>query len=564
MGRMPRFSPTRPSGIEVSRLRAAVRCVGLTAVLLIAGCASSPPPTQLRCDVLVVGGSFGGVAAAVGCRDAAPTLDIRILEDADWIGGQATSQGVSALDEHKDIETFGGTRRYAEFRARVRALAGGTNNPGGGWVSRLCFDPRFGAAALDEMIGSTPTLRRTRLVSVETTDDARITAVLAERDDGARFRIEARIFLDATDVGELWAAAGQPFRVGTEARAETGEPHAPETADPRRTQSYTFPFAVEFRPGESHVIPRPAGYETFRDTQPYSLTLDTADAPNRRFGFFEKAPGSSGPFWTYRRITPTVAMINWPSNDYRGAPLLDGGWDEAKRLSLGFLYWLQTECPRDDGGRGYPELKLRPEFMGTDDGLSQRPYVREGRRLVARSVLREQDLTEGDGVRARFFPDAIGVGWYPLDLHACAGDANDKRSRGVPTKRYQIPVGALIPTRLRNALAAGKAFGVTHVANGSTRVHPTEWAVGEAAGRLAAFCLEHRIDPPRLDEDRDLLRTAQRRLLQAGVPLYWFTDLRFDAPEFVSAQEAALRGAPPSDPARPEFRRAATRPAAGR
>jgi hypothetical protein len=520
--------------------------VGLAALLV--GCAG-PAIESVTCDVCVVGGSFGGVAAAVACRESAPHLDVRLVEDSPWIGGQATSQGVSALDEHRFIETFGGTRLYTAFREGVRRRYGGTKNYGGGWVSRLCFEPRVGLAVLEEMAAGVTIARETRLRAVER-DGETLTAVVVERADGTRQRIVARLFLEATDTGELWPLAGIAHRVGCEARAETGEPHAPETADPRRMQSYTFPFAVEWRPGENHTESRPIGYERFRAEQPYSLTLDTGDAPNRRFGFFAKAPGSPGPFWTYRRITPTTAMINWPSNDYRGAPLLDGDFDEAKRLSLGFLHWLQTECPRDDGGFGYPELKLRRDVMGTADGLSMRPYVREGRRLVARTIVREQDLTGGDGARAPFRRDAVGVGLYPLDLHACAGDPDDKRSRGVPTKPYQIPVGALLPLGTTNVMAAGKAFGVTHVANGSTRVHPTEWAVGEAAGRLAAFCLERGVSPQRLADDAALLRAAQAMLLRAGVPLVWYVDLRLDDPAFAAAQSEALDRGAPSDPAR--------------
>ena len=48
---------------------------------------------------------------------------------------------------------------------------------------------------------------------------------------------------------------------------------------------------------------------------------------------------------------------------------------EAKTLSLGFCHWIQTECPRDEGGTGYPECLLRPDVLGTEDGLSKYPYI---------------------------------------------------------------------------------------------------------------------------------------------------------------------------------------------
>ena len=65
---------------------------------------------EIECDVLVVGGGMGGVAAALaaarrGCRTC-------LLEETDWLGGQLSAQGVSALDEHEHIEAVGGTASY--------------------------------------------------------------------------------------------------------------------------------------------------------------------------------------------------------------------------------------------------------------------------------------------------------------------------------------------------------------------------------------------------------------------------------------------------------------------
>ena len=63
------------------------------------------------------------------------------MEETDWLGGQLTAQGVSALDEHEHIESFGGTRSYYEFRNAIRTHYG-QQNPGNCWVTRLAFEPR--------------------------------------------------------------------------------------------------------------------------------------------------------------------------------------------------------------------------------------------------------------------------------------------------------------------------------------------------------------------------------------------------------------------------------------
>src|SRR4051812_5358090 len=104
-------------------------------------------PRELRCQILIVGGSTGGVAAALAA--ASMGADVILTESTQWIGGQLTSQAVPP-DENPWIETTGGTRSYREMRNRLRerykasrpltdaAMADRNLNPGGGGVSKLC------------------------------------------------------------------------------------------------------------------------------------------------------------------------------------------------------------------------------------------------------------------------------------------------------------------------------------------------------------------------------------------------------------------------------------------
>ena len=73
----------------------------------------------LECDIAVIGGGMGGVAAALAAAEAG--RQVVLTEATRWLGGQMTSQGVSALDEHEHIEEFGGTRSYYRLRDAVRA-----------------------------------------------------------------------------------------------------------------------------------------------------------------------------------------------------------------------------------------------------------------------------------------------------------------------------------------------------------------------------------------------------------------------------------------------------------
>src|SRR6185312_10229009 len=78
----------------------------------------SKHPVERRCDVLIVGGGTGGVAATIAC--ARMGMNAVLLEETDWIGGQLTAQGISALDEHDYIEYFGGTSTYYALREGIR------------------------------------------------------------------------------------------------------------------------------------------------------------------------------------------------------------------------------------------------------------------------------------------------------------------------------------------------------------------------------------------------------------------------------------------------------------
>jgi len=248
------------------------------------------------------------------------------------------------------------------------------------------------------------------------------------------------------------------------------------------------------------------------------------------------------------QVARDIALVNWPGNDYVGGTLIDVPPAEqarqlaaAKELSLGLLYWLQTEVPRDDGrGRGYPELRLRPDIMGTADGFSQYPYIRESRRIQARKTIVEQEVAAEYQIIARAAPfgDSVGVGWYAIDIHGRATDV----VYTAPTKPFQIPLRALVSRHLDNLLAAGKNIGTTHITNGCYRLHPVEWNIGEAAGALAAFCLGQRLTPATVCSNLGVRRRYQQTLLAAGVPLYWYEDVPLDHPAFAAVQMLGVEG----------------------
>jgi len=379
---------------------------------------------------------------------------------------------------------------------------------------------------------------------------------LRHRDTGAEMTVEAAFVLDATEAGDLLPLAGAEYVTGFESQVDTGEPSAPAHAQPANMQAVSVCFAVDHVDGD-HTIDRPAAYGFWRDYRPefWGGPLLSFRAPNPRTlepaeRCFDPNPdddpllvdadqrrdAGDGNLWTFRRIAARrlfaegtydsdICLVNWPMIDYFEHPVIDVPDADrhlaaARELSFSVLYWLQTEAPRPDGGTGFPGLRLRGDVTGSVDGLAQAPYIREARRIRAEYTVVEQDLSlavRGDKGAVEYH-DSVGVGMYRIDLHPSTGGDHYIDVGCCP---FQIPLGALIPRRMENLLPAGKNIGTTHITNGAYRLHPVEWNVGEAAGALAAFCLDRSTRPRAVRNTPSLLADFQARLDRQGVERHW-------------------------------------------
>ncbi|WP_139994185.1 FAD-dependent oxidoreductase [Paenibacillus paridis] len=515
---------------------------------------------EATADIVVVGGSTGGVAAALAAAKSGKT--VIMTEETAWIGGQLTSQAVPP-DEHPWIESFGCTQSYRRFREDIRAYyrdffplttAARENerlNPGGGTVSRLCHEPRAALAVLERQLapyvhsGQLTILRRHVPVNAECDGDAIVSVTVKSLDSGHNVLLKAPYFLDATECGDLLPLAGVEYVTGAEARQKTGEPHAVEgEALPQDMQGFTYCFAIDYREGENHTIPKPELYDFWKeykaDFWPDRLLSWTGVKPATmqpvRYGLF---PGEGAfSLFKYRQIAEmehyvegtynsSISLVNWPQNDYWLGSIIDvkpedreRHLNEAKQLSLSLLYWMQTEAPRPDGGKGYPGLRLRPDVVGTEDGLAMYPYVRESRRIKAEFTILEQHVAtecRPDG-RAENFADSVGIGCYRIDLHP---STENQPYIDISSLPFQIPLGSLIPVRVNNLLAACKNIGTTHITNGCYRLHPVEWNIGEAAGYCASFCLDRGLSPSDVRSSETELADYQKLLAAEGIELQW-------------------------------------------
>lgn len=498
---------------------------------------------ERSCDVLIVGGGTGGVAAALALANS--SLQVVLAANCEWLGGQLTSQAVPP-DEHPWIEWVGCTQRYRQFRNAVRDWYRASGdltiessrrahlNPGGGWVSRLCFDPSVGASILKrelEAAANVEVLLDARPVSASMSDRV-IRSIDFATPDGIH-RVSAAFVLDATELGDLYPLTHTAYRLGAESRAQTGEPHALDgEPELNNVQGFTWCAAVSIGEGD-HTINRPEDYGFWSSFEPPNWCgkllsptyLQPATNTTKTLPFL-------GPFswFGYRQIVdPTVhrhpvdpaTILNWPMNDYYLGSVIDVPEAEAeehyrrsRELTLSLIYYLQTE----HGLRG---LRLRPDLTGTPDGLAQEAYIRESRRLEACAMISELDLAADLHPGSRIAPPierSVGIGAYRIDLHPAA---NGRPTIDMSALPFQIPLGSLIPQQTESLLAAGKAIGVTHIANGCTRLHPIEWNIGESAALLAEFCLREGVSSREVLDRPESFQNYQELLWSHGIATEW-------------------------------------------
>jgi FAD dependent oxidoreductase len=493
-------------------------------------------------DLLIAGDSLGGVLAAhTACSQGHTAI---LLTQHPWIGGQLTSQLVPP-DEHPRIERDGCSASYRAFRnamhAHYRAQPGFQDrahmtegcNPGDGWVSRLCIEPAVAHQYLRALLQPLRVDMRLRLIEGQPQALQREGQTIRSVTVNGQ-RIEAQFVLDATETGELLRLAGLPYRIGKESMLDFGERLAPLQADPLDQQPVTWVLALRRHAQPGPVIERPAAYEHWAQhvLPHYGHRLFSEHLPGHAPGESARLPlfadGETLDWWRYRRVVAAhqwahapdeVSLVNWAQNDYALQPLLDGELSPeavglaARELSLCWLHWLQTEA---DGG-GHPELQPAPDVSGTPDGLAQAVYVRESRRLVGLSTL-TQTLLDTGRPEPMTHPRSVGVAWYNLDMHPTVRSGQGLNATARP---YVLPMGCFISPDCDNLLPACKNISATQLAAASSRVHPTEWLIGEVAALLASQSLQTGRRPRALHDDPAAVRAFQQRLHAHGIPTEW-------------------------------------------
>lgn len=463
-------------------MRAVVVTVNLSliAVLVVLGAAAPAAtgiPPDAGADLLVVGGTPGGVAAAVGAARAGAS--VLLVEPGDRLGGILSYAWLTTFDLNLGPDGEPLTRGI--FLEVFRELG-------------VSFDPDDAARVLGRLIAREPGVRVAFEASVARVRVAggRITEVeIADRRWRRVTRVRPRQVVDATDDGDLAAAAGVPHEVGR-AGYQGGE---------RWMQAATLVF-------------RMGGVDWARLAADISARAEDGDAAT--WGISENtAWGYPDVAQDYRPGHPRVVL--YPLNLARqrdGTVLINAlnvtevdGLDRAS-VAEG------RQIARDELPRLARHLRATVPGFEASRLVDHAPalYIRETRHIAGLYTLALDDIRTG-----RVFDDRIAVASYPIDLHPYHANW---RNPFLPVARtYTIPFRALVPLGIDNLLMASRAFSATSEAHGSARVVPTVMALGQAAGVAAALCARRGCTPRAAAAAPALVRELQLALVAQGAYL---------------------------------------------
>jgi hypothetical protein len=575
----------------------------LAALLLAPPAALQAEDQSLRVDLLIVGGNESACAAAVQAARLG-VKSIALVNDIDWLGGQFSAEGVGPVDERTLIggqsTNLPRSGLFLEIIERIREhnrKEYGVPAPGNSWSATETITPAAAARLFEDLLapyaaegsGQIRVLRGWQPARV-TVEGSRVAGVVFERTDGGAgtITVAARLTIDSSDWGDVIRLGGAKYLAGVDPHSRFNEPSAPKTLDDEAPQEMnSITWSVTLREADHDaVIARPARY----DDRSFELQVPPWVDSDMRDGIYSNSGCS---VYTQRRLvdrrhfglprgvetlqlnsTPQdYPLCQLPSHVAEALEATEAGasrknivdmtpaqrriiFADAKQRSLAFLHYLQTtaHAPHGDLGQSFRSFELTDEF-GTPDRLPPKPYIREGLRLAALDMLREQDIRAAgtEPLWAGFMPNDAVFGfqfhidfhptrrWYVADRPGAAWVPRHAAGRNwnTHTDRAMFPLRGLVPVDRDGLLGASKNIGVSSIAQAALRLHGQMMLCGQASGTLAWLCLRDGIEPRVLAADVGRVREVQRVLVRGcrgpGVTLWPYQDLQPDHAAFEAA-----------------------------
>ena len=487
--------------------------------------------SEVRTDVLVVGGGASGVCAAVqAARMGVKTV---VLEEGPWIGGMLTSAGVSCVDGNYNLR--GGL--FGEFADSLAVRYGGWDALKTGWVSNINFEPQVGQEILTNIAagcGEFLDVRRQVRVLEVSKEDGKWHVLAADLRGRERIYV-AEVLIDGTELGDIARMCGVDYRIGMDSSSETGESIAPDEANDVIQDLTYVAFLKDYGPEADMTIPEPEGYDP-------TLFYNCAVNPRNTVSETGQTIWPAEMMITYGRTPGGRYMINWPiyGNDHY-ANTIDmtpqeraEAYKAAKNFTLCFVHFIQT-------GLGMKNLGIADDVFPTEDGLALMPYHRESRRIAGEAFLTVDAVAKPYYYKCPYYRTGIAVGDYAVDHHHFRHP--DWKSlpdlHFYPVPSFNVPAGVMIPARedVDNLIVAEKSVSVSNLINGATRLQPVVMQIGQAAGAMAAQAVQNEI-PVRTVS----IRTLQEELLDAGCYIMPFLDLDPDDEHFDELQRIGATG----------------------
>ena len=425
-------------------------------------------PTLLNTDVAVVGGGPAGMCAAISAARAG--AETAIIERWPVLGGQSTMARVTmwhTSDREREV-ILGLTRELVE---RLQAYDG---------IQRLPDFPHrhetylFNAESLlmvyDDLVQELGIRALCHTPCVDAlVSGRRIEAIVVGTKRGLQ-AVRAPVFIDASGDGDLGFFAGCRTFVGRECDG--------------KVQGMTLVCSFK-RLDQSQQREIEAAEKTVRERM--KRLRDEGALP------------SFGPHWFGGNFVWRwpASLILCTSGDPLDAEDLTRATTEARGKIPEFLKFFRQNFP------GCQDLQL--------DWTARWLGIRESRRIRGLYIFKG-----ADAVQRRRFPDAVGHGFWMVDVHSPDGSGHtswyDQSRHPEPGTTYQIPYRILVSADMDNLLMAGRCASATHEGMAALRVQSHCHIMGQAAGTAATLALESRTAPVGIST-RDL----QKRLINAGV-----------------------------------------------
>jgi len=426
------------------------------------------PPLLFETDVLVVGGGAAGTCAAINAARAG--AQVALVDRWPMLGGLATLGGVNTwhTSNLKEEYGFGLTQKFIK---RLKTYDGVDRHPSFPRVhGTYSVSPYMLQVVYDDFMREHKirTLCYTPCVDV-VAHAGSIRGVIVGTKRGLR-TIRAARFVDATGSGDLGHFAGCPTVVGRESDG--------------KVQGMT-------------LVTMWGGLEQSRRDEVVRNHAKVDQLMRRLIaeGKFPPAGGfhfGTNYIWRWRCSLDAIATGNpLDAEDLTRATM------EARAKVPKLLEFFRENYP------GLENLEL--DFMGGMLG------IRESRRVLGGYVFDAPDV-----LARRSFPDAIGHGFWMVDVHDPEGTGyttwREKDRHLKPGETYQIPYRMLVAREIDNLLVAGRCASATHQGMAALRIQTHCHLMGQAAGFAAAMSLEQGVPPGEIDVPK-----LQERLAQSGV-----------------------------------------------